>query len=159
MSYPTLYRKRLIPEECVMLKDDEILRWDDEIIVTKWNSLKPKIDLHHGFSCYCLKEGYKVSEFYREDGSLLYWYCDIVTYEPDETGNKLYVLDLLADVIIYPDGKVKVVDLDELVTCLDEKKITIEQLKKAITQLDKLLRIIYAGKLNTITDMIDKEKR
>ena len=71
MDYPKLYRKRLIPEECVALKDDEILRWDDEVILTKWNALKPKKDLHHGFSCYFLREGYKVSKFYTADNTLL----------------------------------------------------------------------------------------
>lgn len=116
---PVLYRKRLIPEECVKLKDDEILELNEERIITKWNTLKPKKDLHHGFSCYFLDKGYKVSKFYKEDGSLLYWYCDIVTYDYDEEKNELIVTDLLADVIVNPDGFVKVVDIDEMVTCLD----------------------------------------
>lgn len=34
-----LYRKRLIPEECVELKDDEILRLDENVIVTRWKCL------------------------------------------------------------------------------------------------------------------------
>ena len=45
---PVLYRKRLIPDECVRLKDDEILSFDDDIIVTKWCTLHPKHDLDHG---------------------------------------------------------------------------------------------------------------
>ena len=51
MDYPVLYRKRLIPEECIPLKDDIILYMDDEVIVTKWNTLKPRKDFHHGYSC------------------------------------------------------------------------------------------------------------
>ena len=81
MAGPILYRKRLIPEECVLLKDDRLLYRDDQIIVTGWNTLKPRKDLHHGLSCYYLQEGMKVSRFYREDNSLLYWYCDIVDYD------------------------------------------------------------------------------
>ena len=46
-------------------------------------------------------------------GSLLYWYCDIVEYEYRPEDNSLTSLDLLADVIICPDGFVKVIDLDE----------------------------------------------
>lgn len=42
MDYPMLYRKRIIPNECVLLKDDLVLSWDEERIVTKWNALKPK---------------------------------------------------------------------------------------------------------------------
>lgn len=71
MARPILYRKRLIPEECVLLKDDRVLHRDEKIIVTGWNTLKPRKDLHHGFSCYYLQEGIKVSRFYREDNSLL----------------------------------------------------------------------------------------
>ena len=85
MAGPILYRKRLIPEECILLKDDVVLYRDEDVIVTAWHSLKPRKDLHHGYSCYYLKEGFKVSKFYQEDGSLLYWYCDIVDYAYEET--------------------------------------------------------------------------
>ena len=60
MSYPTLYRKRIIPDECVLLKDDEILSYENNILVTKWKTLKPKKDLDHGFSCYFFDFGYKI---------------------------------------------------------------------------------------------------
>lgn len=150
-TYPVLYRKRLIPEECVLLKDDVILSCNEDIIVTKWNALKPKKDLHHGYSCYFLKEGCKVSKFYRNDNSLLYWYCDIVDYEYQKEDNRLIVTDLLADVLIYPDGFVKVVDINEMVICLNEQKISLEQLKRSLTQLDKLLQIIYDGQFETLT--------
>ena len=156
MEKPVLYRKRLIPEECVQLKDDIILYMDDEKIVTKWNTLKPKKDLHHGYSCYFLKEGYKVSKFYKADGTLLFYYCDIVTYESNEEKNELIVIDLLADVIIYPDGFVKVVDIDEMVECLNDGKIDLELLKTSLTGLDRLLNIIYEDKLDTLTSYIEK---
>lgn len=150
-----LYRKRLIPEECVLLKDDIILEHNDDYIVTKWSALHPKKDLHHGYSCYFLKEGYKVSKFYQEDNQLLYWYCDIVDYETFPEENKMVVTDLLADVIIYPDGFVKVVDIDEMVTCLNDNKISLEQLKKSLTQLDKLLNTIYSGGFDKLKNCIE----
>ena len=56
MANLSLYRKRFIPNEIIPLKDDVILYEDDDIIVTKWNSLRPKSDLHHGYSCYYLKK-------------------------------------------------------------------------------------------------------
>ena len=80
-----IYRKRIIPDECILLKNDTILEATDEFIITKWETLKPRRDFHHGYSCYYLKEGYKVSKFYREDHSLLYWYCDIVNYQYQES--------------------------------------------------------------------------
>ena len=61
---PKLYRKRIIPNECIHLKEDIIIFQDESLIITKWNALKPKKELHHGFSCYFLKEGYKVSSFF-----------------------------------------------------------------------------------------------
>lgn len=158
MTYPTLYRKRILPQECIRLKDDVILTCNEDIILTKWNALKPKKDLHHGYSCYFLKEGYKVSQFLREDDSLLYWYCDIVEYLPDSAAHSLTSLDLLADVIIYPDGYVKVMDLDELVTTLDQGALTQDLLKKCLTRLNSLLQIIYGGNFHTLQKYIEDIK-
>lgn len=154
MTNPILYRRRIIPDECVLLKDDIILSCDEDHIVTKWNALRPKKDLHHGASCYFLKEGFKVSKFCREDDSLLYFYCDIVDYNYDAVQNNLIVTDLLADVIIYPDGFVKVVDLDELVTALEARSISLDTLKASLNKLDKLLNIIYSGKFENLTKML-----
>ena len=155
MNYPLLYRKRIIPNECILLKDDEILMWDDNIIVTRWKALKPKKDLHHGYSCYFLKEGYKVSKFYRQDNTLMYYYCDIITHEYHASENKLVVTDLLADVIIYPDGFVKVVDLDEMVPALECGGISMNELKKALLSCNALLSLIYDGKLPELTKHIE----
>ena len=156
MSAPILYRKRIIPEECVLLKDDKILYQDEQIIVTGWHSLKPRKDLHHGYSRYFLKEGYKVSKFYRADNSLLYWYCDIVEYDYQSETNTYIVTDLLADVIIYPDGFVKVVDIDELVTALNQKLISEDTLKKSLLCLSNLLDIIYSGNFEKLQTPIEQ---
>lgn len=155
MEYPLLYRKRIIPEECILLKDDKILSWDSERIVTKWNALKPKKDLHHGYSCYFLNEGFKVSKFYRADSSLLYYYCDIITHEYSAAGHKLIVTDLLADVIVYPDGFVKVVDLDEMIPALECGGISMDDLKCALRSCSRLLTLIYDGRLPELTKYIE----
>ena len=155
MEYPSLYRKRIIPNECILLKDDVILSWNRERIVTRWNALKPKKDLHHGYSCYFLREGYKVSKFYTVDDSLLYYYCDIITSEYIEAINSFIVTDLLADVIVYPDGFVKVVDLDEMVPALEEGGISLDDLKSALISCNSLLTEIYAGRLCELTTYIE----
>lgn len=163
MTYPTLYRKRIIPDECIQLKDDMILHCNEDIILTKWNAIHPKKDLHHGYSCYFLKEGFKVSKFYCEDRSLLYWYCDIVEYEYRREDNSLVSLDLLADVIVYPDGFVKVMDLDELALSMDNSTdnssggaLSMDLLKKCLIRLNKLLQIIYNGNFHTLQKYIDE---
>lgn len=155
MANPILYRRRIIPEECILLKDDVILSCDEERIITSWNALHPKKDLHHGMSCYFLKEGFKISKFCYEDGSLLYWYCDIVDYNYNSVDNSLIVTDLLADVIIYPDGFVKVVDLEELVTALESRSISLDTLKSSLLRLDRLLGLIYSNQFDTLKAYIE----
>lgn len=156
MTNLILYRKRIIPDECVLLKDDMILSCDEDHIITSWRALHPKKDLDHGSSCYFLKEGFKVSKFCRKDDSLLYWYCDIVDYDYHPADQSLIVTDLLTDVIIYPDGFVKVVDLDELVTALESRSISLDTLKSSILRLDKLLHIIYSGNFDSLKKYIAK---
>ncbi len=155
MQKPILFRRRIIPEECILLKDDEILFYNMDIIVTKWNTLHPKKKLHHGYSCYFLNEGYKVSKFLYEDNRLLYWYCDIIDYEYRIDTGEYIVRDLLADVIVYPDGFVKVVDLDEFEKALENGSISFEDVKKALRSLDKLLKIIYNGEFETLKKEIE----
>ncbi|MCR4990001.1 MAG: DUF402 domain-containing protein [Lachnospiraceae bacterium] len=150
MDHPVLYRKRIIPEEKILLKDDVIISCDEDMIITKWNTLKPREDFHHGYSIYYLKEGYKVSKFCKMDGSLKYWYCDIVDYDYDKDSNELVVSDLLVDVIIYPDGGIKVDDIDELVEALDKNLISLDILKNSLLKLNKLLQILYSGQFDKL---------
>lgn len=151
---PILYRERIIPKECIELKDDIITFINDDIIVTKWNALKPKKELHHGNSVYYLKEGYKISKFLREDDSLIYWYCDIIKTSYDSSSNTYVFTDLLADVIIYPDGEVKVVDIDEIAETIEKDSISKEDVISALRNLDKLLNLIYNGKLEKLAEPI-----
>ena len=154
MNKPVLFRKRLIPEECVELKDDILLHRDKETIVTKWKTLKPKKTLSHGISCYFLERGYKVSKFYDHENHIISWYCDIVSYEYTEETDTYIVTDLLADVIVYPDGFVKVVDLDELGEALEKGLLSQEQLKTSLRRLDNLLNLIYRGAYSGIQEYI-----
>ena len=144
-----LYRKRFIPAENILL-NDLVLEHTENVVITKWNTIRPKAVLHHGCSCYYLKEGWKISKFYSEDHTLLYWYCDIVEFDYSIKKNSLVVADLLADVIVYPDGKVEVVDLDELAEAHQNKIITDEQLHKCLKQLNDLLTIISQGHFNEL---------
>lgn len=156
MADPILYRKRLIPEECVLLKDDRLLYRDEEIIVTAWNTLKPRKDLHHGLSCYYLEKGIKVSRFYDKNDSLLYWYCDIVDYDYYEETDTYIITDLLADVIIYPDGFVKVVDIGELADAREAGLLSDAMLKKALLTLNRLLQVIYDGGFVKLQEPLEK---
>ena len=142
MDYPILYRKRIIPDECIQLRDDRILYMDERVIVTEWKALHPKPDLSCGYSCYYLQEGCKVSRFCRSDHSLLYWYCDIVDYGDGIQNGNLTVTDLLVDVIVRPDGTLRVVDLDELADAFDRRLIDDRRLKTSLLNLNHLLKRI-----------------
>lgn len=155
MTAPILYRKRLIPNECILLKDDHIISCDEERIITTWNALHPKKDLHHGRSVFFLKEGIKVSKFCHEDDSLFCWYCDIIEPEYNAETNELIVTDLLADVIIKPDGMVKVVDLEELADAQEQGLIDIRMMNLSLRRLDNLLKTIYSGEFDSLTKYLD----
>ena len=153
-----LYRKRIIPEECVFLKDDEILYQDREVIITRWRTLHPKKTLHHGYSCYFLERGFKVSKFYDHQNQLISWYCDIISHTWDEATNTYVFTDLLADVIVYPSGFVRVVDLDEMADALRDRKISSEDLQTGLRHLDKLLSLIYKGSFGRLQQYIEERE-
>jgi predicted RNA-binding protein associated with RNAse of E/G family len=155
-----LYRKRIIPEECVLLKDDILLYRDNEVIITKWNTLHPKKTLDHGYSCYFLDRGFKISKFYDHEDQLISWYCDIIQteYHREEDTDVYVFTDLLADVIVYPNLEVRVVDLDELADAQRDRRITPEELQAALRHLDKLLSIIYKGSFPVLQEYVNKEE-
>lgn len=159
MKTPVLYRKRLIPDECLRLENDRILFRDDHIIVTSWNTIRPKKTLHHGLSCYFLKEGVKVSKFYNAQGELLNWYCDIISYTFDPNTDTYVFTDLLADVIIYPDGTSRVVDLDELADAYEHGLLSSTLLQAALRQLDWLLGQIYHGGFPRLQACLEQQER
>ena len=155
MNISKIYRKRIIPAECILLKDDIIVAQNEETLVTKWNTLNPKTTFSHGCSCFYLTEGIKVSKIYRSDNSLLYWYCDVVEYTFDPDGTTLTVTDLLADVVVQPEGTVEVVDLDELAEALDRGLITKEQMTSCLRNLNHLLSLIYRDKFDRLQSRLN----
>lgn len=158
MSELKLYRKRIIPEECILLENDTILYQDQEVIITKWNTIRPKKTLHHGYSCYFLERGFKVSKFYDHEGKLISWYCDIIKHTYDAATNTYVFTDLLVDVIVYPDGFVRVVDLDELADALRDGLITDDEMQLALRRTDKLLSLIYKGAFARLQHYIEERE-
>ena len=153
---PKIYRKRYLPEELLWLKDDEILRTDNDVIITRWTSLKPRADFAWGISCYFLHKNFKISKFFDRDDNFLFYYCDVVKAEisPGE-----YVFcDLLADIILYPDNSAKVLDLNELAAAYEKKLIPAEDLLLALVTTDNLLNMIYEGKFGEISAILDEIK-
>ena len=146
MKKPTLLRRRYIPYELVDISDDELLYRSDELLVTRWSSIRPRMDMSGGISFTFLDRGYKVGRFYDSDRSFLFWYCDIIETEYDQETDTYTINDLLMDIKIYPDGKVIVLDADEMAQAMEQGLISCDQAARALKTLDSLLKMIYGGK-------------
>lgn len=155
MSELKLYRQRYIPQEIIFLKDDIIVSHTEDTLITTWKTLNPKTAFSHGASCYFLKEGFKLSKFYKHDGTLLYYYCDILEFVENPEENSLTTIDLLADVVVYPDGTMNVLDLDELADAFDSTLINASQLTNALRKLDHLLTIIRQNHFEEYTNILN----
>lgn len=120
MSRPRLFRRRFIPDENIELKDDMILALEPNLIITSWNVLKPRRDISRGVSAYFIDKGIKVSKVFDNAGQMVYWYCDIIETHYDEKENTYTFNDLLIDVVVYPDGQVEVLDMDEFADAMEQ---------------------------------------
>lgn len=150
-----LYRRRYIPNEYIWLKDDEILRLDDEYMVTRWKTINARSDFAKGISVFFLKEGWKVSKIIDHEGNTLHWYCDIIDVIRNEAENSLTFEDLLFDVVVYPNGRFKVLDCDEAAQAYEQGLITREQLTGALRSMHELLEVIYHARFDRLQSMID----
>lgn len=159
MNTLTLYRKRFIPAELVLLKDDTILVQEKNLIITKWTALHPRKDIAGGISAYYIDKGFKVSKIFDKDNKIVYWYCDIIQMEIGADQNTLIFEDLLIDVILYEDGSINILDLDELCDALDHHLISETDAKYALRTLDNLLKLIYQGHFNSLKEPVNQAEK
>ena len=143
MKKPGILRTRYIPFETVDISNDEILFRDGELLITKWNAIKPRADISGGISYTFLKEGIKISRFYDGNNKFAYWYCDIIDVKYDSAVDQYTFVDLLLDVKLMPDGKMMVLDADELAMALEQGLITQEQACSSLKKMDSILQNVY----------------
>lgn len=153
---PEIYRKRLIPQECIHLHKDKILFLSEHTMITRWDTINPKAAFSRGISLYVMDEGWKISKFYDNDNNFVYWYCDIINTEYDKDTDTYVFTDLLADVIIEPDGTVRIVDLNEFEPAFQNGLIRTEEILTALNRLNRLLQIIYFGNFPDYTKQIEE---
>jgi predicted RNA-binding protein associated with RNAse of E/G family len=154
-----LFRKRHIPEECILLKNDKILHLDDSCLVTSWKVLKPRSDFASGISFFDFEKHWKITRVAKTDGSLYHWYCDIMKIhisEEKEANVSTYLMeDLLIDIVIEPDGSVHVLDLDEAADAFEKGLITGSDLTLALNAADALLRVIRSGEFAEYQNIVE----
>lgn len=139
----TIYRKRYIPDEVVDISGDEILFQNEDLLVTGWKAIRPRADLSGGISYALLREGVKISRFYDLEGRFIYWYCDIVDVDYNRAEDRYLFTDLLMDVRVHPDGKVEVLDADELAEALEMGLIDSATACRALRRFNWLMSLIH----------------
>lgn len=142
---PIILRQRFIPFETVDITSDELLYRDDKLLITRWKAIRPRNDFTGGVSYTFLEEGFKVGRFYSSEGDLVFWYCDIIEVDYDEKLDQYTLIDLLVDIKVMPDGRVRLLDADELATAAEQGLVTMNQVCSALRRMDHLLSIIYSG--------------
>ena len=159
MTKPMLYRRRFIPEELIHLKDDLILVLEPDLIITKWKTLHPRKDISRGISAFYLDKGFKVSKIYDDRDQVVYWYCDIIQAKKDDEKNTVIIEDLLIDLILYEDGSMRIMDLNELADAMEQKLISQTEMSYALRTVNALLGIIYDGHFNTLQEPVNQAEK
>ena len=150
-----LVRHRYIPEETTPLSSDEVLLFKDDLIITRWKPINPRQDFAGGISAFFLDKGWKISKICDCEGNVIYWYCDIIESILDDESNTFTYNDLLFDIIVYPNGSIKVLDCDEAAEAFEKGMITGKQLTNALNSMNDLLYTIYHGRFDRLTAVID----
>lgn len=154
-----IYRRRLIPDECIHLNGDKILIHNDKMLLTSWRTLHPKDEFATGLSLYLLENGWKISKFFDDKGNFVEWYCDIIRHDYDKIDDSYVFTDLLADVIIEKNGFVRIADLDELADAYENRLISGRMMSEAVRKLNNLLDVIYSGVFKEYTAIIEQHEQ
>ena len=147
-------RRRYIPDELISLKGDKIHLVSEDLILSSWKTIRKKEAFSGGISALYPKEGWKISKIFDHEGGLYHWYCDIMETKMD--GFHIETTDMLLDIVVENDGSVCVLDCDELAEVLEKKAVSQEFATTALRRMDKLLRIIYHGRFNTLTAPVEE---
>ena len=139
-----LIRKRYYPNEEIDISCDEIVHIDERLMVTKWVPINDRTDIEKGTSYWFFDKNIKVSKIYEKDGNFKYYYIDMCRYETEYL-KEYKMIDLLADIIVYPDGHYKVLDFDELLEYMENETITPKEFLQSIKAFTKTITDINEG--------------
>lgn len=95
----------------------------------------------NGYSEICFlpdDENWCLWAIYNENDDITEWYFDITRKNSLDEEGKPYCDDLYLDAALLPDGKILILDEDEIKDALDNKKITQNEFDMAYDVLEKL---------------------
>ena len=130
------------------VSETQIWKFNGEDIVVcdkgrKWLSILPQDDW------YC------ITAMMDKEGNILLWYIDMIANQGIDADGVPYFDDLYLDLVVYPDGKIIVDDMDELEDALSKKDITQEQYNLAIETSNRLQQ----GMLSNISSFTEYTKK
>ncbi len=94
-------------------------------------------------------------EIFDGTGRFVYWYCDIIETVHNKESNSYTFNDLLVDILVYPDGHVEVVDMDEFADAMENGVLKTKTIAFAMRSADALLKTIYSGNFKKYTHYIE----
>nr|WP_232330956.1 MULTISPECIES: DUF402 domain-containing protein [unclassified Thermoactinomyces] len=95
---------------------------------------------------YFVRKGYTISKVFGRSGEFLYYYCDVMQmYQVNRL--KYVMVDLLLDLIVYPDGRYHLIDIDEFADAVERGQLKRRQQVHALRTLDQMIRLQTERKL------------
>ncbi|NLG51669.1 MAG: DUF402 domain-containing protein [Chloroflexi bacterium] len=83
-------------------------------------------------------EHWYLSAIYDDSGNIVEWYVDITRKNAVDEEGRPYCDDLYLDAALMPDGKIRVLDEDEIKDALDQGNITRQEFEMAYRVLNEL---------------------
>lgn len=148
------YRKRYVPNEIVDISNDNIKKSTKYSLITSWVPIKPREDFDRGISYYDISNGWKISKVYLGE-KFIYYYCDIINTSKVCKDEYIFT-DLLVDIVIYPDARIKILDMDELIEAYENNIIDKKTLHEAIFKLENLIKNITNKGIEKIVKEIEQ---
>lgn len=127
MKIQKLLKHKLVPPSSEDISGDEVLYFDLDFLVTRWKPAKSNMNIGAAVSLLCVKSGVQISKKYNREGKFVYYYCDMVKTHWDPETETFEVTDLIADLIVFPDSELRLIDLEEFQEAYQSKVIDTEE--------------------------------
>ena len=99
-------------------------------------------------------QNYCITAIYNDKGNIVEWYFDIAD-SIGETNGIPYEDDLYLDVVIVPDGRINILDEDELKDALDRREISQKQYDMAHKTADNIIET-YGKNIDNLKKFTDE---
>lgn len=93
------------------------------------------------YEYYWRDRWYNIFRFHEPDGELRNWYCN-VNMPPSFDNGVLDYVDLDIDILVWPDGELRILDEDEFAANAEKYQYSDAIMKNARNARDELLRLI-----------------